>query len=94
MSRSVRLLLGVLLVVVLLIAGAAGLIWWKLNGLKAHLLAGLGKSLGADVQVASLDIDPWKSELHAAGITPHQPTGVSALGKRRHRAGDHPLPSS
>jgi hypothetical protein len=69
MSRSVRLLLGVLLVVVLLIASVGGLVWWKLNGLKAHLLAGLGKSLGADVQVASLDIDPWKSELHAAGIT-------------------------
>ncbi len=30
---------------------------------------GLSKSLGADVQVASLDIDPFKSELHAAGIT-------------------------
>ena len=69
MSRSVRVLLGVLLVLILLGAGAVGFIGWKLSSLKEHLRAGLAKSLGADVQVASLEIDPWKSELHAAGIT-------------------------
>lgn len=69
MSRSVRVILGVVLTLVLLVAGAGGLIWWKLSTLKQHLLAGLGKSLGADVQVASLDVDPWKSELHATDIT-------------------------
>ncbi len=69
MSRSVRVILGVLLVLVLLVAATGGLIWWKLSGLKDHLRASIGKSLGADVQVASLNIDPWKSELHATDIT-------------------------
>jgi hypothetical protein len=69
MSRFVRILLGVLLVVVLLVAAGIGLAWWKLSGLKEQLRVGLGQSLGADVQVASLDIDVFKSELHAAGIT-------------------------
>ncbi len=68
MSRFVRGLLGVVLVVVLLLAGLVGLAWWKVSGLKERLREGLSKSLGADVQVDSLAIDPWKSELHAAGI--------------------------
>jgi hypothetical protein len=68
MSRSVRVILGVVLVLVLLAGGAGGLIWWKLSSLKTRLVAGLGKSLGAEVQVESITIDPWKSELHAAGI--------------------------
>jgi hypothetical protein len=69
MNRFLRVFLGVALVVIVLGAAAVAAIAWKINGLKAHLLAGLGKSLGADVQVASFQIDPWKSELHAAGIT-------------------------
>jgi hypothetical protein len=69
MSRSVRIILGVFLVFILLVAGVAGLVWWKISGLKEQLRQGLAQSLDADVQVASLDIDPWKSELHAAGIT-------------------------
>jgi len=69
MSRTVLVLLGVFFVLVFLSAAAGGLIWWKISSLKAQLVSGLGKSLGADVQVASLDIDPWKSELHAAGVT-------------------------
>jgi len=68
MSRSVRVTLGIVVALVLLVAAAAGLAFWKLSGLKEQLRAGLAKSLDADVQVASLDIDPWKSELHAAGI--------------------------
>jgi len=69
MSRIVRIILGIVVALVLLVAAAAGLAFWKLSGLKEQLRAGLAKSLDADVQVASLDIDPWKSELHAAGIT-------------------------
>lgn len=69
MSRVVRVVLGVVLAVVLLGGATGGLVWWKLSTLKQHVRASLGKALGADVQVASLDIDPWKSELHAAGIT-------------------------
>ena len=68
MSRSVRVILGVVLALVLLVAAVAGLAFWKLSSLKEQLRAGLAKSLDADVEVASLDIDPWKSELHAAGI--------------------------
>jgi len=68
MSRPVRVVLGIVLALVVLVAAAAGLAWWKLSGLKEQLRAGLAKSLDADVEVASLDIDPWKSELHAAGI--------------------------
>ncbi|HEX4140733.1 MAG TPA: hypothetical protein VHY09_10330, partial [Candidatus Methylacidiphilales bacterium] len=69
MSRFVLVILGIVVAVVLLVAAAAGVAWWKISALKEQLRAGLAKSLGADVQVASLDIDPWKSELHAAGIT-------------------------
>jgi hypothetical protein len=70
MSRSsVRVVLGILVVFVL-IAGAGGaLIWWKLASLKETLVSDLGKALGAKVEVASIDIDIWKGELHAAGIS-------------------------
>jgi hypothetical protein len=70
MSRTfVHVLLGILLAIVL-IAGAGGaFIWWKISGLKAELLGDVGKALGAQVQVASIDFDLWKGELHAAGIT-------------------------
>jgi len=70
MNRSVgRVVLGILLVLVL-IAGAGGaFIWWKMSGLKEALVGDLEKALGARVQVASLDLDVWKGELHAAGIS-------------------------
>jgi hypothetical protein len=69
MSRFLRVFFGIVVVLVLLVGGVAGLAWWKLSGLKEQLREGLAKSLGADVQVDSLDIDLWKSELHATGIT-------------------------
>src|SRR5471030_214201 len=70
MTRSVgRVALGILAVFVL-IAGAGGvLIWWKIAGLKEALVSDLEKDLGARVQVASMDFDVWKGELHAAGIS-------------------------
>jgi hypothetical protein len=69
MGRLLPVVLGLVLFIVVLAAGLAGLAWWKLNSLKDHLREGLSRSLGAEVQVDSLDIDPWKSEIHAAGIT-------------------------
>jgi hypothetical protein len=70
MSRSSgRVIVGILVALVL-IAGAGGaFVWWKLSALKETLLSDLGKALGAQVQVTSIDLDLWKGELHAAGIT-------------------------
>jgi hypothetical protein len=70
MGRSfVGVVVGIFVAVVL-IAGAGGaFVWWKLSTLKETLLSDLGKALGAQVQVVSLDLDLWKGELHAAGIT-------------------------
>ena len=69
MSRSVRVIIGVLLAIILVLGLGSGFIWWKLAGLKAQLLADLQKAIGAQVQVASVDLDIFKGELHAAGIT-------------------------
>jgi hypothetical protein len=69
MSRSVRGFLIFLLVLLVLVGLGGALAWWKLSGLKEKLVADLGKSLGATVQVSSIDLDIWKGELHAAGIT-------------------------
>jgi len=70
MNRSVVRTLIVILVVLVLLAGAAGgFIWWKLSTLKERLLVQLGDSIGAQVQVASFDVNIWKGELHATGIT-------------------------
>jgi hypothetical protein len=70
MNRSaVRIILGILVALVL-IAGAGGaFIWWKIAGLKEELVSDLEKALGARVQVASIDLDVWKGELHAAAIS-------------------------
>src|ERR1700690_2773711 len=69
MNRSIRVVLGILLGLVL-IAGAAGtFVWWKIAGLKEVLVGDLEKALGAQVQVTSIDLDLWKGELHAAGIS-------------------------
>jgi len=69
MSRSVRVIIGILVAMILVLVLGAGLVWWKLAGLKAQLVADLEKAIGAQVQVASLDLDIFKGELHAAGIT-------------------------
>ena len=70
MSRSaVRGIVTALVVVLVVVGGAGGFIWWKLSTLKQTLIANIGKSLDATVQVASIDFDVFKGELHAAGIT-------------------------
>jgi hypothetical protein len=70
MSRSaIRVILIMLAVLILCGTALGGLFWWKMSKLKQELLAGLEKATGAQVQVASLDLDLWRGELHAAGIT-------------------------
>jgi hypothetical protein len=94
MGRLVRVILGIVLVLVLLVAAAGGLLWWKLGSLKENLRQGLAQSLGADVQVDSLDIDPWHSEVHAAGISltnlrssaPWEKGGIAQATVRYHLA--------
>ena len=67
--RFPRWLLVALLLLVLLVAAIGLFAWIKLASLKSELVAGLGRSLGAEVQVTSLSLDLWKQELRAAGIT-------------------------
>jgi len=70
MSRSAFRVILIILAVVILCAGAlGGLFWWKLGKLKGDLVASLEHATGAQVQVTSLDLDLWRGELHAAGIT-------------------------
>src|SRR5476649_1101134 len=69
MNRSLRVILGILAVVVLVAGTGAAFVWWKMAGLKVELVSDLEKALGAQVQVASIDLDVWKGELHAAGIS-------------------------
>ena len=70
MNRSaLRVILGVLLVLILVAAAGGGFIWWKISGLKEALVADLGKALGAQVQVTSIELDIWKGELRATGIS-------------------------
>jgi len=70
MNRSgIRVVLGILVVLVLVAGGGGAFIWWKIAGLKATLMGDLEKALGARVQVVSIDLDVWKGELHAAGIS-------------------------
>src|SRR5271163_419344 len=70
MSRSaIRILLGIILALVLILGGGGALVWWKLSALKAQMVRNLGNAIGAQVQISLLDLDIWKGELHAAGIT-------------------------
>jgi hypothetical protein len=70
MSRStVRGLLAALVVLIVLAGAGGAFVWWKVSQLKEKLLADLGQSLGATVQVTSIDLDVWQGELRAAGIT-------------------------
>lgn len=69
MSRSaIRSLLGILLLLIILAAGAGGFFWWKISRLKEALVRDLEQTLGSQVEISSLDFDPWHGELHAAGI--------------------------
>jgi hypothetical protein len=70
MSRSaLRVILGILAVVILTVIAIGAVAWWKMAKLKEELVQGLGNAIGAQVQVASLDLDLWRGELHAAGIS-------------------------
>jgi hypothetical protein len=70
MSRSsIRVIVGILVVLFLLAGTGGAFIWWKIAGLKELLVSDLEKALGAQVQVTSIDLDIWKGELHAAGIS-------------------------
>jgi len=68
-STPVRVILGILAALILLVAAGGAFVWWKIAGLKEKMVSDLEKKLGAQVQIASLDLDIWKGELHAAGIT-------------------------
>ena len=70
MGRSfVRVILGILLVLILLAGAGGAFVWWKISALKQVLVGDLGKAIGASVQVTSLDLDVWKGELNATGIS-------------------------
>ncbi len=70
MSRStLRVILGILVAVILAVAALGAFCWWKMGKLKEELVHGLENAIGAHVEVASLDFDLWKGELHAAGIS-------------------------
>jgi len=70
MSRSALRVILIVFAVLILCAGVlVGICWWKIGKLKEQLLSGLENATGAEVQVASLDLDLWRGELHAAGIT-------------------------
>jgi hypothetical protein len=70
MSRSsVRVLLGVVGILVLIAAATGAFVWWKISGLKERLVSEIGRALNARVQIASIELDPWKGELHVAGIS-------------------------
>jgi len=70
MSRSaVRFGLGAL-VVLILSAGIGGVVvWLKIAELKKQLVNNLGDALGAKIEIASLNLDPWNGQLQAAGIS-------------------------
>ena len=54
----------------LILAGiGVGMVWFRIESLKARLATDVGNALGATVEVGSLDLDLWKGEMHASGIT-------------------------
>lgn len=54
----------------LILAGiGAGIVWFRIESLKAELATDVGNALGATVEVGSLDLDLWKGEMHASSIT-------------------------
>jgi hypothetical protein len=66
--RFPRWLSGILIVLLLLVLAAAAFVWYKVASLKTELVESLGRSLHARVEVASLSLDLWQGELHAAGV--------------------------
>jgi hypothetical protein len=64
-----RVFLLILALFVILAAAAGGFVWWKIGGLKQQLVVNLESTLKANVQINSLDLDLWKGEVHAAGIS-------------------------
>ena len=70
MSRSaVRVFVGILLAVIVIMGVGGVLAWLKISGLKKQLVQDLGNAIGAQVEISSIDLDPWKGELRAAGIS-------------------------
>jgi hypothetical protein len=53
----------------ILVGIGAGIVWFRIEALKARLATDVGNALGATVEVAALDIDLWKGEMHASNIT-------------------------
>ena len=64
-----RVFLLILVLLIFVAAAAGGLIWWKVSGLKQQLVQNLETDLHAKVEVASLDLDIKKGEVHASGIS-------------------------
>ncbi len=70
MNRPVvRVVIGIVLGGVLVLAAGGAFLWWKISTIKERLVHNLGEAIGAQVEISSLDLDPWKGELHAAGIS-------------------------
>ncbi len=70
MKKRGLLFLGIGLLGLLTLAGiGAVVVWLRVESFKAQLATDVGNALGATVEVASLDIDLWKGEIHASGIT-------------------------
>jgi hypothetical protein len=70
MNRSVTgVVVGILAVVVLVVGITGALIWWKIAGLKESFITDIEKKIGAQVEVTSISLNPWKGELRAAGIS-------------------------
>jgi hypothetical protein len=69
MSRSVRIVLVLIVALVLVAAAGGAFVWWKIAGFKEQLVRNLENAIGAEVQVSSIDLDLWHGELHAAGIS-------------------------
>ncbi len=58
------------LIALLILAGvAAAVVWSRVESFKARFATDVGNALGATVTVSSIDIDLWKGELHAGGVT-------------------------
>jgi hypothetical protein len=64
-----RVFLVILALLVFVAATAGGLIWWKVSGLKQQLVLSLENSLHARVDIASLELDLRKGEVHASGVS-------------------------